>query len=203
MVEIDQLEKHPGKILDYLSDTSREAGGRITSRLLFEEDNLIIRSLPIGGEEGLDSVLAFMPMAKEGFALSLRSEDIGKDQVGDILEITRPQSLSDMASELGITLTPHLVREVPRLSIFKHALATLIVLSVMSSVDSIMVDASVSGVTNWPYKIDKEKIWYLLSEIEDTTRRMIMDRRNINDEKAKLRALHFFAAGRILAEKLR
>lgn len=161
-----------------ISAVSHDACGRISSRIFIDEQGIPLKSLPVGGEEGVDEILDFVTHSKEGFALSLRSEEFSRGQEKDLIRITTPEHIT--------SFRPRLNDEKSRLVLFKHSFAVLTKLSEMQRV------ATDIGTSNWPYHPSYEAIWELLNEIEDSTRQMILERNPLVKMHSAIRTTHFF-----------
>lgn len=204
--EFEKLTGEPKKALAFLSEVSFDAASRISSRIFIDEQNITIKSLPIGGEDGLESILSFMPLAKEGFNLNLRNEHVVKGQILDILEQTSIGSAMDLSADLGFSFRPHIIKEEPRLALFRHSMATILILCKIGTVDAREINTeqviSAHGVSHWPHRPSIEDFWVLLQEIEGATRKMILDKSPGVRKEEALRAAHFFAEGSKLARKI-
>lgn len=173
--------------MQFLASVSSEASSRISSRILEDERYI---SFPVGGEKGLlGPILSFMPTAKEGFNLSLRSEDVKKGEIKDLLRIT---VMGDLEPQSEV----HIIKNDPSLSVFRHTLITILSLSRVGVVDQI------PGISHWPHRPSKEDVWVLMNEIEDATEQLIWDREVSVSEEAALRAAHFFSEGSKIANSL-
>lgn len=203
MIEIDSLQKHPEQTLTFISEVFGDAQGRISSRIIIEDTNLVIKNLPLGGEDGLGSILGLMPMIKDGFALNLRNEDVPLHDTKRLLELTTPTSLSDILPELGFEFKRNIIKNDPSLSLYRHAMVVFAKLSALNRASSIDIGIGVDGVSFWPHRPNIEDIWNLMCEIEISTRSSILDTKLAVGKNAEMRALHFFALGRLVAERLK
>lgn len=202
-VGYEKILGEPNEALVFLQRVSVDASHRLMYRVFAEDQNLPIKDTPVGGEDGLDKILSFMPIAKEGFTLNLRSEDVVSGQVRDLLDVTTPTSLVDMLTGLNIRLKTKVEKKNVSLALFRHTLATLSVLSKARKVDSSVIKEGLSGISYWPPHLDTENVWRLLDEIEDTTRNMILDKDLVINKSSAIRATHFFVVGGQLAKNYR
>lgn len=204
--EFEKFSGEPRSALLFLSEVSFDAASRISARIFIDEQNLAIKSLPVGGEKGLEPILSFMPLAKEGFNLNLRSEQVVKSQILDILAETSIPSISELTESLGYAFRPRVVKEEPSLALFRHTMTTILVLSKIGTVDAKDLNTetlvSTHGVSHWPHKPSIEDLWVLLKEIESATRKMILEKTPGVRKEEALRAAHFFAEGSSLARKM-
>lgn len=194
---------------EFLSATTRDAAHRLSSRMMIEDHKIPLVSLPLGGEEGLDPILSFVPLARVGFTQDLKADSIIKQQIPDLLEMTKPTSYAIIFREIqdmNIDISPRITDKDPSLVIFRHTLSTIILLSSLKRVDLRKLDSEnyklVGDESYWPYQPSVENVWDLLEEIEDSTNQMILGKEEISKRNSALRATHFFAAGNKLAKSL-
>lgn len=199
----EKLLGSPKEAFGFLKSVSADASQRLFYRVFCETNNINIPSFPLGGEENLDPILSFFPKAREGFAYDLRSDEITKGQVADILDLTRPVSLNELLTGLEIRLKARVEKMNPSLALYRHTIATLAVLSEKGTVDRKSFSNLAVGVSFWPKDLDVEHVWSLMEEIENATRDMILDPSPTHNQNSAVRAAHFFAAGALLAEKYR
>lgn len=189
--QIERFLTEPEKESAKLWELTREASHRLSSRVFIDDNNLPMVDLPLGGEDGLEQILSFVPKAKEGFALDLRSEGISILEEEGLLEYTVPITLLDYSHDLkeaGIRLKRYLVKEGGRVAVFRYAFVTLVTLSNSQEY------TDTSGTSEWPYRPTREVVWNLLNEIEVATYEMIF-KENLNiQKKSAVRAVHFFKA---------
>lgn len=202
-IGFEKILGEPGEALFFLQTVSTDASHRLMYRVFAEDQNLSIKDTPVGGEDGLDKILSFMPIAKEGFTLNLRTEDVTFGQIRDLLDITTPTNLADMLTGLNIRIKMKVEKKNVSLALFRHTLATLSILSRARKVDSTVIKEGLSGISYWPPQLDPENVWRLLDEIEDTTRSMILDKDLIINKSSAIRATHFFVVGGQLAKSYR
>lgn len=183
--------------IHFLFDVTYEASKRISARILIDEQDLPFKKFPVGGEDGLDPILAFVPLAKEGYTLDSRADDLMASEIKGMLELTVPANLGEIISGLGIIMRPRIITDDMRLAIFRHSLTTILVLSKAGTID---IEHSVS---HWPPEPSNEDVWELLGEIGVATRKMILDSHAEIRKDAAARALHFFSAGSKLAKALK
>lgn len=198
----ERLTSDPRKNLDHIKTTCLEAIGRIGGRLLIEQLGLPVVNLPIGGEEGLEPVLSFVSMAKEGFPLDLKSDQVYTDETADLLHTTswQPSDLSQVLKDLNIGASRKLFDQNPRLFFYRHSFAVLAMLSGIRTVSSEQLKVKFNTESHWPHELSKENVWFLLDEIEGTTQSLILKNENYISHESASRALHFFAAGKLLSQ---
>lgn len=199
----EKLLGTPKEAFGFLRSVTRDASQRLFYRVFAETNNINIPSFPLGGEENLEPILSFIPKAREGFAYDLRSDEVVKGQVKDILDITTPVSLNDLLEGLEVRLRKKVEKMNPSLALYRHTIATLAVLSVHGTVDRSVFPSVANGMSFWPKELDAEHTWSLMDEIEKTTRGMLLDPSPTHNQNSAARAAHFFAAGAVLAEKYR
>lgn len=200
-IGFDKLLGTPKEAFGFLRTVSQDASQRLFYRVFAENNNIPIPSFPLGGEENLDVILSFFPKAREGFAYDLRSENLDKGQVSDVLDITTPTNLNDLLIGLEIRLRRKVEKMNPNLAVYRHTLATLYVLCKNGVVGRETYPNISAGTSYWPKDLDSEHVWNLMEEIENATRDMILDPVPPQNKNSVVRAAHFFAAGAVLAEK--
>jgi hypothetical protein len=193
--------------MSFLADVSSEASSRIPSRIYLDGQKIPIKDLPIGGEKGLEPVLSFFSLAREGFVLNLRSEDVTVKQTSGLLRLTAMDNFSDIFQDLGYTFRPHILDVEARLLLFRHTLATFMMLSRIGIVEFDNLEENgvynISGKSYWPYKPSVEDIWNLLTELGDTTRKLISESDSNVRQDCAFRAAHFFAASSQIARQVK
>lgn len=198
----NSLLGEPKDALSFLSQVSSDASQRLSYRVFAESQNIPIKEIPVGGESGLENILSFLPLAKEGFTLNLKSNDVEYGQIRDLLDLTTPISLNELLSGLNIRIKAKVITKDSSLPLFRHTLSTLALLSRSQKVDSSVIKDGVFGVSYWP-QLDTEHIWTLLDEIEQTTRKMLLEKDLVINKESAMRATHFFIVGGYLARNFK
>lgn len=202
--------RSPESSFSFLYNVTHEASSRLSSRMWAERNNLPLKKMPWGGEEGLDPILSFLPVAKDGLALNLRSERVFKKQVRGLLSATTPQTLSsfsDLLEDFGARIKPHIVRVGPELSVYRHTFATI---SFLSKVGLMTTEEPQIGTpfdnadtySYWRINLTTDNIWDLMCEMEDATRKLILDYKFDLRRTSALKATHFFEVSSNLASQL-
>jgi hypothetical protein len=189
--ELERVMSNPEERYGNLLGVAREASHRLSSRLFIDDQNIPLVSLPLGGEDGLNSILSFMTWAKEGFSLDYKSEDLHVGDIKGFLKVTTPKTLVDFSDEfdrLGLKLKKYVVKEGGRVTVYKCTRITIDLLSGLGQY------SDQSGTSSWPYEPSFETVWHLLEEIDTATKEMLLDKSLQIKIDSQIRAAHFFTA---------
>lgn len=187
--ERERLLFEPEETAIRLWNITNEASNRLAGRILADERDLPRLDFPFGGREGLGEILAFMPQAKEGYAIERKSSEIFKGDTKKFLEQTSPVNLFKFEEEivkLGIEMKKSILGEDGRTAVYRSSFVTVVTLSLAGRY------GNENGLSEWPYRPDLEGIWRIFGEIELATRELLLFEDVALEGDKAIRAVHFF-----------
>lgn len=187
---------------NHLYKTSETAVRMVTERINLENIGLSAPKLPLCSEAESVFIEELIPRAKEGFALSLKSDRTKVGQDRDILDITTPLTVENIWSQLRITDRQNTLSE------YNHVAAALMVLAQSGRVSFFQFPEPPENIdyqtgmteTYWAHKTDSvEQIWNCMSELEDLVRAALYSPKAIRREDM-LKVGHFFMTGKSISQ---
>ncbi|MBI2029901.1 hypothetical protein HYT02_05785 [Candidatus Gottesmanbacteria bacterium] len=202
---------------NFIIDRTTQLDRLYTQRMIIDSANIPWRVANIGGRERIDPLLKFLKLTTQGIALTLRaSETAGvgvpalRGLVGDIAsdEENEMDAIWQSIKSSGIS-----VDESPKglalpndrhfLTVSRHTLATLSHLRDLGDVsfERLGIKDRVSDIpTYWPRKMTVCDTIKMLTEIETTTGRMLVEDDPPIDGETAFRAAHFLAMSSLNAQ---
>jgi len=185
----------------HLYQTAETGVRMMVERMNIEKMGLPLESLPLCTEEESIHIEELLPRAKEGFALTLKSEKSIKSQDQDLLDITTPLAIEHLWSKFRLTDRQNTLPE------FNHVVATLNLLAQSSVVSFYNFENPPANIdyqtgiaqTYWAHSTDSfECVWNHMAELECLIRYALYSSEPMHRQDM-LKIAHFFMTSKTLA----
>ena len=183
-------------------EVSQSASRMAVERINIENLGLSLVKLPLCSDDEAEKIEIFLPNAKVGFALSLRSEKVLKSEIIELLEQTTPLTFQGFSQRITLK------EEQNNLPEFGHTVATFAYLLKMRRVTFYDFTEPPKNVdydlglleTYWNFNtFSIDHIWTKMEELEELTRAALYQPGNM-EMSDLLKVGHFFAAGKELSK---
>lgn len=198
-----KIEARWGKERGYhFYQTSDTAVKMIIERMTQEKIGNQLENLPFCGDEESVYIEELIPRAKEGFALSLKSDASNLAQDRDLLKFTMPLTVENIWSQIALTDKQNTLYE------FGHVLTTLVVLAQSRRISFFQFPDPPTNIdytlgvmeTYWDNAVDSfENIWVRMEEMETLTRRALYSPQPMRTIDM-LSLAHFFMSSKTVSQ---
>lgn len=195
------LERVSGENLG-IGQLYRDMAAISRSRLLLQEQNLAIKTIPFGGGVFAEQVKTLTANSIAGFGIMQRAADFTKAGLKDFLEVTRPL----YPTSLGNTI----VKPLELVNAFAQAQTTFLFLhgrgqfsfaDIETPIDDNDLGKTELTVSYWRNSATPENMWRLVKKLDKTADEILYSPEQLPTEKL-LFIGHFFTAGAVLASKI-
>ncbi len=186
----------------HLLKVSTVASRMVAERIKLQNLNLSLESVPLCTEDEAVYIEELLPRAKEGFALSLKAENISASELIDLYDFTIPRTTTGIWKNITLTERQNTLPE------YGHVLSSLALLLKLGKVSYFdfsnpptEVDYSTSEVVSfWTYPHETAgQIWELLEEIETAIRKTLYQNTPLKTNEL-IKIGHFFTAGKEISK---
>ncbi len=182
----------------HLLKVSTAAARMVVERMNLQKLNLDFSALPLCSEDEAVNIEELLPRAKEGFALSLKAENISSSELIDLYHYSIPKTTDGIWRNLTLAERQNTLPE------YGHVLASIALLLKLGKVSYLdfssppaEVDHSMKEIVSyWTYPHNTAgQIWELLEEIESAIRKTLYQSTPLKTSEL-IRVGHFFSAGK-------
>lgn len=183
-------------------DISATGSKMVTERIMLEGLGLRLINLPLCSESEAVYLEEFIPRAKEGFALAMKTEAISPNELYDLFHHTTPVTTSGIWRQTALTERQNTLPE------YYHCLASLALLLKLGRVSFLdftspppNLDSGLTKIETYWHSMRPTpgQLWQMIEELEIGIRESLYQKEPLGTREL-LKVAHFFSAGKEISQ---